>query len=108
MDASVMHKYGNDEDYQGEEMLERLYDELAEQDDEHPDVSATSSGWSISAYRSGLVIRFDLSIPPDDASGTTHMINIDRSGVLRLWKLLVNGDVASIAREPWRPGYRPS
>jgi len=82
--------------------LSALYDELADSDREHGDVSIVhqDTGWSMSAHRDGRLVFEHLG-----EGGERHMIPVPKERVLELWKKLIRGDIASIGAEPWKPGY---
>ena len=74
----------------------------APRDAEHPDVSVThASGWSLSAFSSGLVVweRVDGDGP------VAHLPTVERTEVRRLFGLLARDDVDAVASMSWRPGY---
>jgi len=82
-----------------EQMREALAD-LDALDDEHPVAWLShESGWTLSAYSSGLLIWENL-----DAGGPMHMKDIPRDRVLELWERLSRGDVDAIGHEPWITG----
>lgn len=82
--------------------IDRVLAELDEPvDDEHPDVSLThESGWCLSAFPSGLLVWEHL-----DENAPRHMHDVPRETVRRLWLALAVGDLATIEREHWAPGY---
>jgi len=81
----------------------RVLDELEEHHDaEHPDVSLThESEWCLSIFPGGLVVweNVELDVEP------RHLEGLTRSKVEALWTLLSMGDVSTIERDAWRPGY---
>jgi hypothetical protein len=82
------------------ETMRRVLDGLAAADDEHPDVSLShESGWSLSAFASGLLLwenAEDDSVPPGQLRA------VDREEILRLFGLLASGDIAAIETLPWQ------
>lgn len=73
-------------------------------DDEHPDVAlGHESGWTLSAFPSGLVI-FE-NVEGDDAP--RHLAGVSRETLHELWSALMAEDFAALQQQPWRPGYGP-
>lgn len=71
-------------------------------DDEHPDVALShESGWTLSAFPSGLV--FFENVEEDEAP--RHLAGVSREGVRELWAALMAEDFAALERQPWQPGY---
>ncbi len=101
---SITHRLGDGEWDPPLGALEALYDELREhpEDEEHGDVSVghLESEESLSAYRSGLLVRESMA-----TNETRHMANVPKSKVLDLWRALAQGDIATLDREPWKPGH---
>jgi len=86
--------------------LSGLYDELYLSkilDGEVP-VTNQDSGWCISAYRDGRIVFGNLKDPNVEQSDR-HMIPVPKERVLELWKRLIAGDIDSLLKEPWKPGY---
>ena len=84
-----------------EEQMRALLDSLADSDDEHPDVSVThETGWSISAFHSGLVIFENV----ETGEGPWQMRSVSRDATLALWMLLAGGNIQEIRERPWLPG----
>jgi hypothetical protein len=99
---SIFHRYGTWDENPPLDALSDLYDELQAVDPEHVDVSVVhdDSGWSMSAYQSGRLVFEHL-----EQGGECHMIPVSKDRVLELWRLLAAGDIDTIRKEPWRPGY---
>lgn len=99
----ALHVDGSGENNPPVESFSDLYDELLSADDEHPDVSIIhdDSGWSLSAYRSGLLVFEHLGHQGEKF----HMRDVHKKRVLELWRLLAAGDIAGILSEPWKEGY---
>jgi hypothetical protein len=75
--------------------------ELDVHDEEHPDASLThESGWSLAAFGSGRLIWENL-----EEGEPRHMVEVAREQMLRLWTTLACGDLATIEKEAWLPGY---
>ncbi|MFF8955495.1 hypothetical protein [Streptomyces sp. NPDC014894] len=82
------------------EAMRRVLDGLASADDEHPDVSLShESGWCLSAFRSGLLIWENIE---DGSVAPVEMIKVTREEILRLFRLLAAGDIASVEALPWQ------
>ena len=76
-------------------------EELSVHDPEHPDCwLENDNGWVISAFGAGLVI---LEGPTHD-DGAFYMRAIPKEEILRLWKLLRDGQLDEIRRSPWVRG----
>jgi len=72
------------------------------EDTEHGCVAVThESEWSISVSRGGYVIFEHL-----ENGGERHMCGVSDVKIIELWTWLSEGDIDSIEREPWKPGYR--
>jgi hypothetical protein len=75
--------------------------ELDARDDEHPDASLIhESEWCLSAFESGLLVWQNL-----ERGEPRHMRDVPRDRVLQLWLALSRGDLSSIEKEAWMPGY---
>jgi hypothetical protein len=100
---SVLHLDGSSDTDPPIDALSDLYDELQFADIEHVDVTVVheDSGWSMSAYQSGRLIFEHLA-----QGGARHMIPVSKDRVLELWRMLAAGDMDTILKESWRPGYR--
>ncbi|PJN28112.1 hypothetical protein [Kitasatospora sp. CB02891] len=76
------------------EAMRRVLDDLTNADDEHPDVSLShESGWCLSAFRSGLLIWENTE---DGSVAPVEMREVTREEILRLFRLLAAGDIASV------------
>ena len=83
------------------ESLESLYDELDAADSEHTDVSVEhESAWSLGTFRGGLLVWENV-----EDGDPRHLRNVSRDDVIRLWRLLAVGDIATIDAQPWCDGY---
>lgn len=68
----------------------------------HPDVSLThESGWSISAFRSGIVWLENV----ETGEGPWHMRGLSLDSMLELWVKLAEGRIESLLSLAWVPGY---
>jgi hypothetical protein len=99
---SILHLHGSSDKDPPLDALNDLYDELQFADIEHVDVTVIhdDTGWSMSAYPSGRLIFGNLADMND-----CHMIPVSRERVLELWRLLAAGDIDTLLKEPWLPGY---
>lgn len=102
----IIHMDGSGEDNPSLEALPSLYDELHSSGIIEGDVAVIhdDSGWCISAHRDGRLIFGKLGDPKSDR----HMIPVEKSKVLQLWKQLINGEIDNLLKEPWKPGYSDS
>jgi hypothetical protein len=82
--------------------LTAALEELRLADLEHPDCwLADESGWTVSAFDSGLVIL----VNPETNEGPWHMRGISKPEIVRLWNLLASGKLDEIKQLPWKSGY---
>jgi hypothetical protein len=99
----VYHRYGACEVNPPQSSFEALYNELADDDDEHPGVSVEhESAWSLGAFSGGLVVWENVEGEEDNAR---HMRGVPRAEVIRLWRLLAEGDFDAVNAENWQDGY---
>ena len=100
----VNHRYGSTE-YPGSVVgFPALLRELDERpdDEDHGTVSVNhESEWSLSVSRGGHVVFEHV-----EHGGERHMIGVPDAKIIELWTLLADGDIATIEREPWKPGYQ--
>jgi hypothetical protein len=97
----VYHRYGACDSNPSLDSFYALYDELAAEDDEHPSVSVEhESAWSLGAYGGGLLVWENV-----EDGEPTHKTGVSRADVLRLWRLLANGEIDAVASESWQSGY---
>lgn len=98
----VTHRLGDDELDPPVSSFPAILRELDESvDTEHGDVSLThESEWCLSVSRDRTVTFENL-----DDGEPRHMRGVPDSKIIELWVLLSRGDLASIEREPWKPGY---
>src|SRR5262245_51203859 len=69
-------------------------------DDEHPDVALShESGWTLSAFASGLVVSEN--VEADDPP--RRLTEVRREQVRELWLALAVGDFEAIEQQPWQP-----
>lgn len=70
-------------------------------DQEHTSVSVTGEGeWNVGAYRGGYIVFENL-----EEGEPRHMVGVSDEKIIALWNELADGNLDSIEREPWRPGY---
>jgi hypothetical protein len=100
----MLHRWGKSEKSNDPGALHSLLAELDTKvnDDEHVSVSVRrSDGWCIGAYLSGLVLFEnveDLGVEP------RHQWVRTRDEARRLMEMLIQGDLAALRQQPWRPG----
>lgn len=87
-------------------VVTQVLTELDQIDDpEHPDVAlAHESGWTLSAFPEGLLIWENV----ESDNEPEHMAGASRAKTEELWLALAAGDLATVEREPWQPGYGSS
>jgi hypothetical protein len=99
----VTRRWGGDDSNLPFERFGEVLAELAEPDDEHPDVALKhESEWALSNFRSGLLV-FE-NVEESDAP-PRHMRNVAPERVIELWKRLAEGDLAFLERLAWSAGY---
>lgn len=97
----IYHRFGACDSDPPSDSFDALYDELAAEDDEHPEVSVGhESEWSLGAFVGGLLVWENV----EDCE-PRHMRDASRENVIRLWRLLAAGDLDAIQAEPWLQGY---
>jgi hypothetical protein len=81
------------------ELLRELDDDL--EDREHISVSVThESAWCLGAHRGGYVVFENLEL-----GEPRHMNHVAPEEIITLWRLLAEGNLDALEREPWQPGY---
>jgi hypothetical protein len=81
-----------------------LLDELACADADHPDVAVSHhSGWTLSAFASGLLIWENV----EDDVEPRSLPQVSRTEAERLLGALACGRIDEVNAEAWRPGYTP-
>jgi hypothetical protein len=104
----VTHRFGGDEPDPPVAALGSLLDEVDEDptDKEHVGVSVVhESGWAIGVYPGWRVILEnveELDVVPRHVD-----IGHGRDEALRLMRAAAAGDLSTLNRVPWRPGYGP-
>ena len=88
-----------------ETVMEAVLSELdGPEDDEHLDVSLShESGWTLSAYRNGVVVWENV----EEGDQPRHLMGVPRSELMRLWMALASGRFDLVDAEPWLLGYGP-
>ena len=102
MGYHVSHRYGAMNSDPGIHTFPELLAELKTRphDEEHGQVSVTSdTEWCIAVSLSGTVTFENL-----ESGEPRHMKQVPEGKVLELWRLLAEGDVATLEQEPWLPG----
>lgn len=84
--------------------IEALVGELDQPEDpEHPDIAVTEeSGWTLSAFPSGLVVWEDFG---GDRATPRHRASVSRDELVVLFSALVRRDRRTIESGDWAPGY---
>ncbi|MEM7246837.1 MAG: hypothetical protein AAF533_15905 [Acidobacteriota bacterium] len=101
MTYHVTHWTGESERDLPLERLSELLDELAEADDEHPDVSLThESEWCLSMGRAGQVTFENL-----EEGGPRHLLSVSRESRIELLRMLARGQIGALLALDWFPGY---
>jgi hypothetical protein len=104
MSFIITHRYGDQERSTSAEVLPALLRELDDrkEDTEHGSVAVThESEWCMEVFRGGHVTFAHL-----EEGGASHMRDVSEVRILELWRRLAEGDVASVQKEPWKPGYQ--
>ena len=105
MSFRIRHRFGDMEADPPLDRLAALISELdALEDDEHPDVAVGhESGWTLSAFPSGLVVWEN--VEEDDDPPARHMDGVTRERLLELFHMIATGDLETVERQQWLPGY---
>lgn len=104
MSFFVYHRYGVSERDIPESAFPDLLDELEvrPEDKEHTSVSVIhESEWGLGFYRGGYVTFEHV----EGEGEPRHMVNVSRQEQLVMMQLLANGDLDTLERRPWQPGY---
>ncbi|HYJ29708.1 MAG TPA: hypothetical protein VEW25_05135 [Allosphingosinicella sp.] len=104
MSFFVYHRLGESESDPPLASFPALLDELEEcvEDEEHLSVSLVhESEWALGFHRGGYVC-FE-NVAADDEP--RHLDGVSRERLLALMAALARGDLETVEREPWRPGY---
>jgi hypothetical protein len=103
MQVTLTHRSGAMSEYRTESDLDALLAELDEAaDPEHPDVAVSvESGWTISAFPSGLVVWEN----PEDESEPRHRRELSRQDTRKLLLMLASNMVDEIERIEWLDGH---
>lgn len=102
MSFSITHVSGAMDHNPPVAVLASLVEELAEVDDEHPDVAVSDeSGWTLSAYAGGRVVWENV----EDDDEARHLDGVRRQQLLVMFERVAAGDLAWIEENPWMPGY---
>ncbi|WBB89963.1 hypothetical protein [Verrucosispora sp. WMMC514] len=102
MSAVITHRAGAMEDYTPGKVPELVAELDAYVDDEHPDVSVShDSGWTLSAFPSGLVVWENL----EDDDTPRHLRDVTRAQLAELMTHCGEGHLDQLERLPWREGY---
>ncbi|GAU65972.1 putative hypothetical protein [Streptomyces sp. NBRC 110611] len=92
---------GESIDEPDESQIRALVQSLSQADDEHPDVSLNhESGWSLSAFRDGLVIWEN--VEDEDADEPGELEGLSQDEIVQLFLRLARGDIAGINELAWQ------
>ncbi len=99
--ATRTHVWGAMDSDTSDEALDALLDELAGADGDHPDVSVKrESEWRLGVSRGGLLVWENV-----EEGEPRHMSGVERQEARRLLGLVARGDLATVERLDWLPGY---
>ena len=104
MSFFVHHRYGGSERDPPVSSFPALLDELEDrlEDEEHISVSVIhESEWGLGILRGGYVAFENV----ESDGEPRHMEGLSRARLLHLMELISKGDLESLEREPWLPGY---
>jgi hypothetical protein len=102
MSYTVTDRLGCMETDPGQRRMREILGTLSEHDPEHPDVALThESGWALSVFASRLVVFENV----EEDARPLHMTDVDPERALALWYSLAEGDIAALAKQPWKEGY---
>ena len=104
MSYHVQTRWGGSETDPTEKRMLEILDELEVEDAEHPDCWLThETGGTLSVFEGGRVAYENC----ESDCGPRHIANIPRLKALEMWKTLAKGDLATLEKEQWQPGYHP-
>lgn len=104
MTVHLQHLDGSSSQDSSDAALVELLAEVAQIDDEHPDVAVThESGWTLLAFERGSVVWENV----ESDEQPRHMTGAPRAKILQLWAQLREGNLEAIEAEPWIRGYPP-
>lgn len=100
---SIMHVDQSGDDNPSLDVLPELFDELSRTDFPERSVAVINedSGWCLAVYPDGRIVFQNLS-----ENAAKHMIPVPKPKVVHLWRALATGDMDTVLKEPWIPGYR--
>jgi hypothetical protein len=85
------------------DVLDLLAELDGPEDPEHPDIWIEhASGWSLSAFSSGLLIWENAE---ESAEGPRHMREAPRELIRELFCAVAADDVGIVSSQAWSPGY---
>jgi len=100
--TTLIRRWGIQNDNPTDDEMRSALGELDAIDPEHPDCwLSDQSGWSITAFASGLVTIENT----ESGEGPWHMHGQSKDEILRLWKHLQQGNLAAIQAQNWIDGY---
>lgn len=101
MNCYLTTRFGQDIQNPSEREIDAALAELDIEDDEHPDVSLRNEEeWCLATFPSGKLIMENL-----EEGDPMHMKGVSRDQVKKYWSLLAAGDLITLQKEPWAPGY---
>lgn len=104
MASTIMHRDGTGEDYEPSKIPALLAELDEPRDDEHSDIAVSHpSGWTLSAFQTGLVVWED--IEPGAETGPQHRHDIPRSQLPEIMNLVATGQLNQVHNIGWLPGY---
>lgn len=102
MPCHLTKRWGQGIDNPSDKDLLSALDELKRNDPEHPNRWVSDEhGWSLSAYEGGLVVLENIQT----GEGPLRMRGVTPQSVHKYWRLLIEGDMASLKGLSWKPGY---
>ncbi|MEU7876153.1 hypothetical protein [Dactylosporangium sp. NPDC049140] len=108
MSATVTYRDGSMNNY-AVHLLPTLVAQLdAYEDDEHPDIAVShESGWTLSAFPSGLLVWENVDADGEEDSWPAtprHLREVPRERLPELLALCADGQFDELERLPWRAG----
>jgi len=101
MNTYLTTRFGSDLKNPSGRQIDEALAELTISDEEHPDVSFRNEDeWSISVFPSGKVILENL-----EEGDPLHMKGASIQKVKELWALIAVGDIETLKKDGWKPGY---
>lgn len=102
MTTHLERRWGGSIQDPSEVEMQAALSELSKRNSEHPDCWLSSEdGWTVTASEDGRVTLENV----ESGEGPWHLQDQPQVAVLELWRFLKAGDIQSIRKQDWLPGY---